>query len=277
MAISSPFRFPRITTGLAFLAMLSLAEAMPFSVVSVADGAKPTPTKQDVAANAKGERISAGTILPVVLRTSVSFEKCKVGQMLEGKIAQNVPLRDGSALRKGSAMQGHILDVAPGANGAGAKVTIQFDKVFLAGQWVPVVTDLRAIAGFVAVQEASVPTEAPGEGSPYDWLPTAQIGGDSVYGQGGPVMSDSKVIGKSVNGGVLVKVSAKEGTNCRGGENNRPQALWVFSGDACGVYGIAHLKIEHAGRTDPKGTIVLASESQKLKLNHGDALLLRVD
>jgi hypothetical protein len=90
-------------------------------------------------------------------------------------------------------------------------------------------------------------------------------------------MSNSKVIGKSVNGSVLVQVSAKEGADCRGSDNNNPQALWVFSGDACGAYGIEHLKIEHAGRTDPKGSIVLASESLKLKLNSGDALLLRID
>jgi hypothetical protein len=135
----------------------------------------------------------------------------------------------------------------------------------------------RAIAGFVAVQQASVPTEAPAEGSPYEWLPTSQIGGDTVYGRSGEVISDSKVIGKSVNGGVLVQVSAKEGTSCRGEINGRPQALWVFSGDACGIYGIEHLKIDHAGRTDPQGTIVLVSETPKLKLSAGDGLLLRAN
>lgn len=54
---------------------------------------------------------------------------------------------------------------------------------------VPVVTNLRAIAGFVTVIDASVPIEAPNEGSPYNSLPKEQIGEDTDYGVGGPVRS----------------------------------------------------------------------------------------
>jgi hypothetical protein len=174
------------------------------------------------------------------------------------------------------------VEVKSNASGVGKKVTIQFDKVNVAGEWMPVVTNLRAIAGFMTVEAAQLPDEAPSEGSPYNWLPTTQIGGDSVYGVRGPVMSaddTSKVIGKSVGDGVLAQVSANEEAGCRGaiGSDDHLQALWVFSGDACGVYGIEHLKIVHAGRRDPRGNIVLASERRKLSLRNGDALLLRVD
>ena len=228
------------------------------------------------------EKIPSGTILPVVLRTTLSSDKCKAGQILHGKIAQDVPLLIGSKIRKGSTIEGHVVEVTPNANGAGSRVTIQFDKVDVAGQWVPVVTNLRAIAGFMAVLEAWIPEEAPSEGTPYNWLPTTQIGGDSVYGVGGPVMSaedTSKVIGKSTGDGVLAPVTAKSDKGCRGAinGNDNPQALWVFSSDACGMYGIDHMKIVHAGRTDPKGTIVLASERPRLQLRNGDGLLLRVD
>ncbi len=228
------------------------------------------------------EKIPSGTILPVVLRTTLSSDKCKAGQILRGKIAQDVPLPNGSKIRKGSTIEGHVVEVTPNANGAGSRVTIQFDKVDVAGQWVPVVTNLRAIAGFMAVLEAWIPEEAPSEGTPYNWLPTTQIGGDSVYGVGGPVMSaedTSKVIGKSTGDGVLAPVTAKSDKGCRGAinGNDNPQALRVFSSDACGMYGIDHMKIVHAGRTDPKGTIVLASERPRLQLRNGDGLLLRVD
>lgn len=63
------------------------------------------------------------------------------------------------------------------------------------------------------VQDATVPTEPPNEGSPYEWLVTQQIGGDSKYGLNGKVMSaedTSKVIGKAVPDGVLVQASARQ-------------------------------------------------------------------
>ncbi len=241
-----------------------------------------SPTRTKTAGGPLSKEIPTGTVLPVVLRTSVSFEKCKPGQVLQGKIAQDVPLPGRSKIRKGSTIEGIVVEVKPNAIGAGTEVTIQFDKVNMGGHWVPVVTNLRAIAGFMTVEAAQIPEEAPNEGSPYDWLPTTQIGGDSVYGLRGPVMSadnSSKVIGRSVGDGVLAQVSAKEGAKCRGamGSNDQPQALWVFSSDACGIYGIEHLKIAHAGRTDPRGVIVLASDTQKLSLRNGDGLLLRVD
>jgi hypothetical protein len=247
---------------------------------------KPTGSvAQSQATNSVGtsqeNKIPAGTILPVVLRTSVSFDKCKTGEILRGKIAQNVPLPNGSTIHRGSKIQGHIVEVTPATNGAGTKISIQFDKLYLAGQWIPVTTNLRAIAGFMAVIESGVPDEAPAEGAPYTWLPTTQIGGDSVYGVWGPVMSwndASEVVGKSVGDGVLARPRAREGAACRGEleGNDKPQALWVFSADACGSYGIEHLNIVHAGRTHPVGTIVLASETQFVKLRNGDGLLLRV-
>lgn len=88
----------------------------------------------------------------------------------------------------------------------------------------------------------------------------------------------SKVIGKSTGDGVLAQLSENVEAGCRGAINSdRPQALWVFSGDACGIYGIEHLQIFHAGRTSPRGLIILASETQKVSLKNGDGLLLRVD
>jgi hypothetical protein len=250
--------------------------------LAATNSASLVPASNAPSAMADESKVPSGTILPVVLRSSFSFDKCKPGQILHGKIAQDVPLPNDTKIPKGSTIEGHIVEVTPAAGGNAAKVSIQFDKLLLAGQWVPVVTNLRAIAGFMSVLGASIPDEPPGEGTVYNWLPTTQIGGDTVYGVDGPVMSaehTSELVGKSVKDGVLARVRAKEGTNCRGAinGNDNPQALWVFSSDACGTYGIEHLKIAHAGRTAPEGTIVLASEISNLKLRAGDGLLLRVD
>jgi len=233
-----------------------------------------TPSNENV--------IPPGTILPVRLRTTISSEKCRPGQLIIGRIAQNVPLPNGSTIHAGSKIQGQIIEAIPGGTSSGPKLSIRFDKVYAQGKTIPVTTNLRAIAGFMEVMEAGVPEEAPSEGTPYTWLNTTQIGGDSVYGMGGPVMSaenTSELVGKSVNDGVLSHVSAKEGTKCRGAidGNNNPQALWVFSSDACGTYGLDHVKISHAGRTDPAGTISLVSDSSKLKIPNGTGMLLRVN
>ena len=227
-------------------------------------------------------KIPRGTILPVVLRTSFELDRCKPGELLRGQIAQQVPLPNGATIRRGSQIEGRIVEVTPAGGGTAAKVAMQFDRLNVKGKWIPVVTNLRAIAGFMTVIEAGVPDEAPAEGAPHDWLPTTQIGGDSVYGMWGPVMSwndASEVVGKSVGDGVLARPRSKEGAECRGEleGNDNPQALWVFSTDACGVYGIEHLNIVHAGRTDPLGKIVLASETRNVKLKNGDGLLLRVN
>jgi hypothetical protein len=278
----------RLTARLLILGygLFALTAALPASAQESVQRKPTGSAAQSQATNSVGtsqeNKIPAGTILPVVLRTSFELDRCKPGQQVHGQIAQNVPLPNSATIRRGSQIEGHIVEVTPASNGAGVKVSIQFDKLNMKGQWIPVVTNLRAIAGFMNVIEAGVPYEAPAEGAPHNWLPTTQIGGDSVYGMPGPVMSwndASKVVGRSVGDGVLAHPQANEGTGCRGEleGNDNPQALWVFSTDACGTYGIEHLNIIHAGRTHPVGTIVLASETQNVRLRNGDGLLLRVN
>jgi hypothetical protein len=132
-------------------------------------------------------KIPAGTILPVILRSSFEVDRCKEGQLIRGQIVQDVPLQNEATIRRGSKIEGHIMEVMAASNGAGGKVSMQFDRVNAKGQWIPVVRNLRAIAGFMTVIEAGVSYEAPSEGAPPKWLPRRQIGGDSVYGMWGPV------------------------------------------------------------------------------------------
>ena len=228
-----------------------------------------------------GLAIPSGTILPVRLDSAISSARSKAGDLIKGRIMQNVPLTGGITIPEGSKVIGHIIEIIPASNAAGARVSIQFDKLISSHETIPIRTNLRAIAGFMQVEEAHVPTMGGGEGEVFEWLTTIQIGGDSVYGAGGPVGAaddGNRVVGKSVPGGVLVEVRAKEGTKCRGAieGNHSPQALWVFSSDACGVYGLGGVQIAHAGRTDPSGVITFASKSGNLKIAAGAGILLRV-
>ena len=194
---------------------------------------------------------------------------------------QNVLLASGGKIREGSKILGHIVEVIPATSGGHASVSFQFDKLVFSNQTVTILTNLRAIAGFMEVRDAQTPTTAPGEGDNFYSLTTVQVGGDVVYGVGGPVTTadnSDQVVGKAGAGGVLGQVRAKEGTKCRGvvDGNNFPQSLWVFSSDACGAYGLDHVSIAHAGRTDPTGVIVLTSNNGKLKIPSGAGMLLRV-
>jgi hypothetical protein len=225
--------------------------------------------------------VPSGTILPIRLNSTISSAKSKPGQIITGRIMQDVPLPSGVLIRAGSKVIGHIVEVTPATAGAPARISLQFDKLVSSNETISLTTNLRAIAGFMQILNAQTPETGPGESDVFDWLTTIQIGGDIVYGVGGPVAAAenaNQIIGKSVGGGVLVQVRAKEGTNCRGpvDGNDSPQALWVFSSDACGTYGLAHVSITHAGRTDPTGVIVLASDNGNVKLPSGTGMLLRV-
>jgi hypothetical protein len=225
--------------------------------------------------------IPSGTILPMRLNSTISSTTSKPGQVITGRIMQNVLLASGGKIKAGSKIIGHIVEVTPEAAGEQARVSLQFDKLVFSNQTITILTNLRALAGFMEVLDAQTPTTAPGEGDNFYSLTTVQVGGDVVYGVGGPVTTaenSDQVVGKAGAYGVLGQVRAKEGTKCRGAidGNDSPQALWVFSSDACGAYGLEHISIAHAGRTDPTGVIILTSNSGKLRIPAGAGILLRV-
>jgi hypothetical protein len=226
--------------------------------------------------------IPPGTILPVRLNSAISSAKSWPGQVITGRIMQDVPLSSGERIRAGTKVTGHIVERTSASAGAQAHISLQFDELVSPHQTTFITTNLRAIAGFMRIAEAQIPTSGPGESDVYRWLTTVQVGGEVVYGEGGPVTTAenaNQIVGKQVNGGVLGQARAKEGTKCRGAVdgNDSPQALWVFSSDACGTYGLAKISIAHAGRTDPVGVIVLTSDSGNFKIAGGAGMLLRVN
>jgi hypothetical protein len=191
---------------------------------------------------------------------------------------QDVPLGNGAKLRAGSTVLGRIIAVTPSApGGTKATLTLRFDTVVHGKESVPVLTNLRAMASTLEVKFAQTPTTGPGETDVYDWLTTVQVGGEVVYGKGGEVYNGNRVVGRSTYDGVLAEANPNEDAHCRGpvDGNDRPQAFWVFSSDACGAYGFPVLTISHFGRSDPRGEIVLVSERGPVKIRSGSGMLLR--
>jgi hypothetical protein len=231
------------------------------------------------AASFAQEVIPGGTILPVKLNTSLNSKKSKAGQEITGSLAQDVPLASGLKIHAGAKLVGQIIAVTRASGATGARLTFRFDTLRSGGRTVFLTTNLRAIASMLDVHEAQVPTSGPDRGTPSTAWSTDQIGGEAVYHGGWPVTNGPDVVGKSLlGGGVLVQVSSRPWTKCRGeiDNNDQLQALWVFASDACGSYGFADLTITHAGRTDPVGQIVLRSEKRDIDVRGGSGLLLRV-
>jgi len=220
--------------------------------------------------------VPRGTVLPVALISGIRSNQVHPGQEIKAEIMQDVPAAQ-PPIPRGTKLFGHIVSSHISGK-AGSSLSLKFDRLRLKSEDLRLVTDLRAVASFMAVHDAQLPLNGPDRGTSEASWTTVQVGADVVYRGGGPVTSGSEVVGKPVPGGVLVRVRARPGTRCRGPlDGDQPQALWVFSSDACGVYGFDNLAISHAGRTAPAGEIVLTSTKKQLKLARGTGLLLRVN
>ena len=225
------------------------------------------------------ESIPPGTILPVRLNSTLSSAKAKPGQVITARVMQDVPLPDGRTIHAGATVIGHITSVTPASNGTAARLSLRFDALKVSHERIPITTNLRAVASFMEVDEAQIPTMGPDRGTPQDAWTTTQIGGDAVYRGGGPVDSAFGRVGKPVDDGVLDQLNANPDGGCRAAvdSNDAAQALWVFSSNACGTYSLPDLKIAHTGRTDPTGEITLESTKGQVKIGGGAGLLLRVN
>jgi hypothetical protein len=236
------------------------------------------PISADSSKTTCDHAIPAGTILPVVL-PSLSSKSLKKGDKIRGKLAQDVRLQGGKTIRGGTNVFGSVVDIGSGGAGSGATLTIKFDRLVQRGESTSIRTHLRAMATTVAIEQAQIPTSGPGESDVFDWLTTVQVGGDVVYGKQGPVERGTQVLGESTYDGVFVRTLASADGRCRGSVdgNDWPQALWVFSADACGLYGFPNVEIRHVGRTEPLGEIVLESKRGPVKIRGGSGVLLRID
>jgi len=222
--------------------------------------------------------IRAGTVLPVQLNSSLNSRKVKAGQVISARLMQDIPLASGGRLRAGAKVVGRVISAQAGAIGSGARVSLQFDAVKRAGRQIPISTNLRALASMLDVFQAQLPTMGADRGTPENWWTTEQIGGDVVY-RGDSVANGLEVVGRPTANGVLVHLRSKSGAPCRGeiSGNDELQATWVFSADACGVYGFSDLAIAHAGQTEPVGQITLVSTQGDFDVRGGSGLLLRVN
>lgn len=226
---------------------------------------------------ASAQQLPAGTVLPVMLETTLDARQSSVGKSIVAKVMQDVPLPDGGRIAKGERLTGRVLSAVPARAGAPSRLSITLDQLMVNGQSLTLTTHLRALASINEVFEAKMPTNAIDDygTSESDWN-TIQIGGAGVFRGSGQVVADGEVVGKSTDyGAVTAKLVAAPRRGCDG-DGGREQALWLFSPWACGVYGYGDLKIMHAGRNSPTGEIEFES-SRDVRIKSGSGLLLRVN
>ena len=222
--------------------------------------------------------IPPGTILPARLNSSLNFQKIHAGQRITARVMQDVPLPSGQKIKSGSKLAGEVLTVEPGGSAQPAIIKLRFDQLDYSHHSVRINTNLRALASLMEVEDAQTPLTGPDRGTPWVWATRNLIGGEVAYGTG-PVARGTEIVGEGLIDGVLMPARANEPLGCRAevDGNREPQAFWVFSSDACGVYGLGDLHISHAGRTAPIGEIMLTSRSGRANVRSGSGLLLRIN
>ena len=223
--------------------------------------------------------IPPGTILPAQLNSSLNSRKITAGQTFTARIMQDVPLSPHTKIRAGSKVVGRVVSVNAAEKGGSSQITLRFDRLEFHHRSVPISTNLRALASAMEVEDAQVPPAGPDRGTPWAWITRNLIGGQVAYGAGGPVARGDSIVGKALADGVLLLVEANPARGCRGqmAGNKGDQALWVFSSDACRLYGMPDITLAHAGRSEPVGEITLTSNQGNLNVRAGSGLLLRIE
>src|SRR5580692_329414 len=249
------------------LRMLGLALCLTPMYLQAATGQDLKPAYQTAQGQntRSAEPIPVGTILPVSLNTALRSDKSGSGTTIIATVMQDVPLGRGETLRKGSKVTGRVVEViSPGKGSDESRISFQLDQVQLGNQTFQITATLRAIASRTAVLDAT-PELTSSEYADN----TVEIGGDQIsYGEGGPVMVESQVVGRYTSQGVLANVDQDSAT---------AQAFWLFSVNARGAYGFRDLTILQSGRTEPFGEVTLASNGMAVKVDKDSAMLLRVD
>ena len=222
--------------------------------------------------------VPVGYILPSKLDGALVVKDTKAGDTVVARITQEVPLPEKGKIALRSLVKGSIVAVTKDEDEKGVGVTLRFDQLNDRGQSFSMATSLRALASFNAVRDAETPRTGADGGSPSGWANTFQVGGDIRYGDGGIVRDGNREkVGKGVRGGVLVYLRPNPERGCESPtrRDGHVQALWVFSANACGVYGLTGVDI-YNGESTHVGEFTLHFEKMDMKLVSGTGMLLAV-
>jgi hypothetical protein len=220
--------------------------------------------------------IPVGTVIPVMLSSSLNVDKDGPGKKIEGKVMQKVPLPSGLGIKARSRIIGHVVNLNK-AGASGSNIAVKFDTLEEEGHNTPLITGLLALASMTSVASAQIPVNVDSDTEAATQWTTRQVGGDVVKRGWGKVASHDGVYGKWLEGSsVLIKLTPNPKAGCPEGPGyDREQAVWIFSSAACGTYGLGDVKIGSSGKASPVGEINLTSP-RNLEVRGGSGWLLIV-
>src|ERR1700741_2299009 len=89
----------------------------------------------------RAREIQPGTVIPVMLSSSINAAKDQAGKKIEGRVMQKVPLTSGGAISERSRIFGHIVKVTK-QGPSGSSVVLAFDSIQDHGRTIAITTGL---------------------------------------------------------------------------------------------------------------------------------------
>jgi len=226
-----------------------------------------------------GQKIPAGTLLPAMLDDTFDSEKSKPGEAISAKLRQDVPLPGGGKIKRLSKVLGHVVAVTPASDGNPYQITVQFAQIEVNKRPVNISVGLRAYATMELVAQSRQPANAnSGLGTSVWDLNLSQVGGQIAYTGQKIVKGNGQVVGRIPQpGAVLAVPMANPEFGCAGpGANQSEQAFWVFSTNACGIYGNDDMTLVSGIGGTNSGQIAFKSP-KKITVRGGSGWLLQVN
>lgn len=223
--------------------------------------------------------LPSGTVLPVMMRTTLDSSRTKAGDVLTARLMQDVSIGGGQWIRSGARVEGKVLQVVPRSGSAPARVAVRVERLVAGGTVYQLHVRLRALASMDEVFAAQLPVGTFDDygTSSSDWT-TVQVGGAAVYRGDGTVRQAMEVVGRATDSGdVTARLLANPQRGCpkQSGGDAPDVSLWVFSPWACGSYGFEPLSIVAPPIDGERGVILLQSPERVL-IRGGSGWLLQV-
>jgi hypothetical protein len=224
-----------------------------------------------------GAKLVPQTTLPIAFANTVSADHSKPGDPVVARTTQVIKLSDGSEVRPGALVTGHVAaarpfdyDKTPYAKQKQSVLEIKFETLSFQRGNFPLHVYVRAIADPVTSSEARESTGF--EGVPTTWR---QVGGDQFTPSENEILSsDGEVVGYNKRGQAFAHLIANSNGSlrCDGSESEQPVS--VFSASACGMYGFGGSSLASAGSlSDPSHMAVISTHRSPKIWKNSTALL----